>query len=55
MNTLGIIMGTCICIVLTAISGLSITKIVYAIKTKGESLRPRGEEDNKEKGGAKEE
>lgn len=51
MQVLSVIMGALVCITLTAVICMQVTKIYWAWKSKGESLRPRGAEDNIEKGG----
>lgn len=49
MNILAGIMTALICIALATLIGWQFTKIFWAWKSKGESLKPRGEEDNQKK------
>ena len=56
MTTLQTIATVLLLLLLAAISAWQIVKIVYAIKSKGETLKPKGEGDkqNKEEGGKEE-
>lgn len=55
MTALQVIFAVGIVALLAVIVAFQIVKMVYAIKSKGETLRPKGDsESNKEKGGREE-
>lgn len=51
MNWLSGIMTALICIALAGVICMQVTKIFWAFKSKGDSLKPRGIEENNDKGG----
>lgn len=54
MNILAGIMTALICVALVVVIGMQITKLFWAWKSKGESLKPRGMDDKSDKGGKEE-